>query len=345
MQQLKAFQLSIVVFLILYSSCFSKNVRYEPPIDIVYTWVDGNDPEWLEQRQFWYQMSSRLPLNWDSNTENRYNDRQELRYSLRSLYKYINFYNHIFIVTCGQRPKWLKNHPDITIIEHKQMFKDTSGLPTFNSHAIEANLHRIPGLSEHFIYVNDDVFFAAPMVRSDFFSPDGKILFRKSNRISPQGQIDKQDSAYISAWKNTNRILDETYGYDKRHALTHQAFSLKKSLIARAEKKFQNVFIHNSNHKFRAATDFTLTNGLVQYYAQYEGLGTNASFRTHKIRFSSDEILPIQQMLLEIQQNKTHMFCIQDSETSICPLTDTLLEGVMKELYPDPAPWELYENR
>ena len=36
-------------------------------------------------------------------------------------------------------------------------FSDRSHLPTFSSPAIEVHLHRIPGLSRHWLYFNDDV--------------------------------------------------------------------------------------------------------------------------------------------------------------------------------------------
>lgn len=75
----------------------------------------------------------------------------------------------IFIVTNGQIPSWLNvQHPRIHLIPHETIFANASHLPTFSSPAIEANLHRIPGLSEHFVYLNDDVMFGRAVYPSDF---------------------------------------------------------------------------------------------------------------------------------------------------------------------------------
>jgi len=146
-------------------------------IDVVYTWVDGNDPEWQKMRA---QAARYFQRNHaaDGNAPCRFRDRNELKYSLRSVWKFAPFVNHIYIVTCGQIPKWFKPHPKITFVHHKDIFLNKADLPTFNSHAIEAHLHRIPGLSEYFVYFNDDVFLGKEAQVSDFFSPSGQIRFR-----------------------------------------------------------------------------------------------------------------------------------------------------------------------
>lgn len=72
-------------------------------------------------------------------------------------------------MTWGHVPKWLNvNAPKLKIIRHSD-FIPAKYLPTFNSNPIELNLHRIPGLNEHFIYFNDDIFLARPCAPTDFF--------------------------------------------------------------------------------------------------------------------------------------------------------------------------------
>lgn len=89
----------------------------------------------------------------------RFADHGELRWSLRSLDRYAPWINKVHIVTNGQVPTWLNvNHKRINIVTHQEIFPDTSVLPTYNSHAIELFLHRIPGLAEHFLAMNDDFF-------------------------------------------------------------------------------------------------------------------------------------------------------------------------------------------
>jgi len=107
----------------------------------------------------------------DEETASRFQDNEELRFSLRSVWKYAPWVRNIYIVTNGQIPSWLNlQHPRIHIVPHTSIFSNLTHLPTFSSPAIEANFHRIPGLSEHFLYLNDDVMFGREIAPSDFYS-------------------------------------------------------------------------------------------------------------------------------------------------------------------------------
>ncbi|XP_076153324.1 N-acetylglucosamine-1-phosphotransferase subunits alpha/beta-like [Alosa pseudoharengus] len=101
----------------------------------------------------------------------RFEDNEELRYSLRSVEKHAPWVRHIFIVTNGQIPSWLNlDNPRISVVTHQDIFQNQSHLPTFSSPSIETHLHRIPGLSQKFIYLNDDVMFGKDVWPDDFYS-------------------------------------------------------------------------------------------------------------------------------------------------------------------------------
>ncbi|KAJ3612232.1 hypothetical protein NHX12_020508 [Muraenolepis orangiensis] len=101
----------------------------------------------------------------------RFEDNEELRYSLRSVERHAPWVRHIFVVTNGQIPSWLNlDHSRITVIAHQDIFQNQSHLPTFSSPAIETHIHRIPGLSQKFIYLNDDVMFGKDVWPDDFYS-------------------------------------------------------------------------------------------------------------------------------------------------------------------------------
>ncbi|XP_067906254.1 N-acetylglucosamine-1-phosphotransferase subunits alpha/beta isoform X2 [Heterodontus francisci] len=107
----------------------------------------------------------------DDISASRFEDNEELRYSLRSVERYAPWIRHVFIVTNGQIPSWLNlDNPRVTIVTHQEIFRNVSHLPTFSSPAIETHLHRIPGLSQKFIYLNDDVMFGKEVWPDDFFS-------------------------------------------------------------------------------------------------------------------------------------------------------------------------------
>jgi len=143
------------------------------PIDVVYTWVNGSDPRHIEAV---LQAKIKLGLvsasnETDATTSNRFQDNEELRYSLRSIEKFAGWVRHIYLVTNGQIPYWLNlDHPRITVVTHEELFLDRSHLPTFSSPAIEVHLHRIPGLSRHWLYFNDDVVLGNYIWPSDFYT-------------------------------------------------------------------------------------------------------------------------------------------------------------------------------
>ncbi|MCC8179682.1 MAG: Stealth CR1 domain-containing protein [Planctomycetes bacterium] len=143
----------------------------EFPIDIVYTWVDGADPALREKRRHY---AGRLDkAHPDSLDASRYRDNDELRYSLRSLERFAPWIKRIFIVRDSQIPQWLKkDHAKIRMVRHEEIIPPEY-LPTFNSHVIECYLHRIPGLSEQYIYFNDDFFLINHCAKADFFTGNG----------------------------------------------------------------------------------------------------------------------------------------------------------------------------
>lgn len=143
-------------------------------IDIVIPWVDGNDPLLNEKRRA-YADSSDLQRH-DVGGATRYANVGEIHYCIRSINRFAPYINRIFIVTDGQDPQ-VESAIPVEIIDHKVIFESYEEyLPTFNSNSIETLIYRIPGLSEHFLLMNDDFFFVAPSVPEDFFTPDGKLV-------------------------------------------------------------------------------------------------------------------------------------------------------------------------
>jgi UDP-N-acetylglucosamine-lysosomal-enzyme len=102
---------------------------------------------------------------------NRFEDNEELKYSLRSLEKYAPWVRQVFIVTNGQIPHWLNlDNPRVTLVTHEEIFTNLSHLPTYSSPAIESHIHRIKGLSKQFIYFNDDVLLGEEVWPEDFYT-------------------------------------------------------------------------------------------------------------------------------------------------------------------------------
>ncbi|XP_054609099.1 N-acetylglucosamine-1-phosphotransferase subunits alpha/beta-like isoform X1 [Dunckerocampus dactyliophorus] len=117
---------------------------------------------------------------------NRFEDNDALRHSLRSVEKYAPWVRHIFIVTNGQIPFWLNlENPRVSVVTHQEIFLNHNHLPTFSSPAIESNLHRIPGISQKFIYLNDDVMFGKDVWVDDFYTPSNGQKVYLTWRVGP----------------------------------------------------------------------------------------------------------------------------------------------------------------
>lgn len=147
-------------------------------IDLVIPWVDGEDASHRRKRLHWASIEG------VKDSECRYRNNDELRFLLRSVEQHWPFEGMIYIVTDNQRPSWLNtDHPRIFVVDHKDFIPEQY-LPTFNPKAIDANLHRIRGLSERYVVMNDDMFFSRTVEWSDLF--DGGCTFRIRHEPLPQ---------------------------------------------------------------------------------------------------------------------------------------------------------------
>ncbi|MDR3124858.1 MAG: Stealth CR1 domain-containing protein [Endomicrobium sp.] len=144
-------------------------------IDLVYTWVNGAD---LSHHEKVMEIAKKFNVPENENTyhESRFIDTDFLKYSLRSVEKNMLWINKIFVIVDSQIPEWLKLGREIQIIEHKDLLGKY--YPNFNSIAIETFLYKIPGLSEFFIYSNDDFFCNREISRDYFFDVKEKPIYR-----------------------------------------------------------------------------------------------------------------------------------------------------------------------
>lgn len=136
-------------------------------IDIVLAWVDGSDPFWQEEKKERMQEQG-MQVDSDDRDE-RYRDWELMKYWFRGIDKYVPWVRKIHFVTYGHLPEWLNTqNSKLHIVNHND-FIPSKYLPTFNSHVIEWNFHRIEGLTENFIYFNDDIFLLKSVEKTMFF--------------------------------------------------------------------------------------------------------------------------------------------------------------------------------
>jgi hypothetical protein len=310
-------------------------------IDVVYTWVDGSDPQW-QALLTKYTHDEEGSFSPSATAKKRFTNHDELRYSLRSVHQFAPWVNHIFIVTFGQKPKWLIETPKISIVDHRDIFTNPKDLPTFNSMAIECHLHHIPGLQEQYVYFNDDVFLGNKAEPGDFFTETGKIKVFLSKRELPLGAPEPGEEGFFSASKNTRALLDANFGERTRYMHAHTPYPSIKSFVKQVEAQFPNIFAKVSSHRFRSLDDYTITNGLIPYVALHTNHGEQIPHQWATVYFGRD---PSRNEILfnKLLHDQPLFFCIQDNADDEDPLSVTGLAKFFHKYFSAPAPWEKEE--
>ena len=285
-----------------------------PSIDLVYLWVDGNDPEWQAKRNAFF---GRKVENSSSNFNGRYVNNDELKFSLRSVERYAPWIRKVFIVTDNQKPKWLDiSNPKIQIIDQNDILPEKS-LPCFNSNVLEHFLYKIPNLSEHFLLSNDDMFFNKTVLPTTFFAKDGFPIirlnrkpFRRFRWFLREQIFKKPHKLYSKALFNAAELVKHKFGVFYNGLPHHNLDSYLKSECLRvAEHIFKNEIDLTKMNHFRSAND------IQRIVYSYVAL---AEKRGHLQYVSSKESLHV-----HIQKNRHYeklkkfnptFFCMNDTE-------------------------------
>ncbi|MES4907221.1 MULTISPECIES: stealth family protein [unclassified Streptomyces] len=311
------------------------------PIDVVYTWVDGADPAWRRRRAEWTGGGEDEPYHEQAANEARYANRDELRYSLRSLHMYAPWVRHIYLVTDDQVPPWLVgSHPGITVVDHRDIFDDPRVLPTFNSQAIETRLHHIDGLAEHFLYFNDDVFLGSPVTPQDFFLANGMTKFFLSRALIPLGPAHPGDVPVSAAGKNNRALLEGRFGTTVTQKLKHTPHALRRSVLAEIEREFPGPYRATMASRVRSASDISLTSALHHYYAFLTGRAVPAPLRYDYFDLAQPGIPARLARLLRLRHRQA--FCLNDTVSCERDLADqlALLRPFLDAYFPVPSPLE-----
>ncbi len=246
-------------------------------IDFVIPWVDGSDPEWQAAFKQW------LPANTEGLdvSEARYRDWGLLPYWFRGVEKFAPWVRKIHFVTNGQIPSWLNvNHPKLHLVNHKDIMP-AEALPTFNSNAIEMNIHKIEGLSENFVYFNDDVFLVGEVTPEYFFKKglpcDMAVTRYRNTQVGQMEGIVNKNVGIINEHFCKYAVMFRYFwkwfwpGYDIHHLRDniyslinprfasfyepHSAMPFQKHTIKELWKVCPDILSETTNHKFRGPHD------------------------------------------------------------------------------------------
>lgn len=311
------------------------------PIDVVYTWVNDRDPEWRARYGEALRDYDPDELAGQSASPARFRNRDELRYSLRSLALNARFVRRVYIVTAGQVPEWLaRDVPNVRVVPHEEILEPEC-LPTFNSHAIEAALHRIDGLAEHYLYLNDDFFFGRGCRPSTFFTHDGLTkLFPDRRATVPPGPASPTDRPVDSASKNTRDLMQAEFDLAVAYKMQHTPYPQRRSVVAEMEERFPAVFKQTAHNTFRHHTDVNIASCFSHYYAYATGAAVPAHVPATYINIGNP--WAALQMRRLLRRGDSNVFCLNDSPIRFKrdTIVDASVTAFLEEYFPLPSPFE-----
>ena len=231
-------------------------------VDAVITWVDGSDPA-HKQKHDHYLNQAETPLHNNGTNPHRWVCSDELNFCVRSIANHAPWVRRIWIVTDSQIPV-LASLPDefaakISVVDHREIFAGyTDVLPTFNSLSIETMLWRIPGLSEHFLYFNDDVFLTAPVTPADFFAGNGPVLRGKwvNHSAMVASTISRDDAGLLNHFNQINAAGMIGYTADHVFESAHVVHPMQVSVMAELFDAYPQDFARNAGFRFRCTQQF-----------------------------------------------------------------------------------------
>lgn len=298
----------------------------------MYTWVDDSDPAWAHRRDKARAVGGDAPLHPTAASASRFEDHSELKYSLRSLAQFAPWIRHIYLVTDQQVPTWLIDDPvGLTVVDHRELL-DAENLPTFNSHAIESALHRIPGLSEHYLYFNDDVLLGKPTVPGDFFTEDGKP------RVFPSAKGIDGDLPVLRAAQRNAEVLHDLTGATVTHRYLHTPHPQLVSNCQDLEARIPQELAATRSHRFRDPTDISFASSLALSYAVATGRGVKGAIDYTYIDIS--EKGGFTGLLKMLAKGPRRVVCMNQVGKARAPML-WLLRLVMNRLWPTPSRFEI----
>lgn len=324
-------------------------------IDLVYTWVDGNDKRHIAKRfKFLKKMHVHQPSNHNNNL---YVEHNELKYSLRSVEKFANWINKIYIITDDQVPKWLNtDNQRIKIIDHKDIIPKNA-LPSFNSNAIECCIKNIPDLSEKFIYNNDDYFFLSKVSPAMFFNDKQiKNYVNKKRYVIINKKRKHIQNIYTNYCKNSIQLLNKHFGNINKfnHKLMHCTTAYLKSDVLECCKIFKHEVDDTINCHFRQTqninfeqlfTGFSVGKGNGEYIL--ENADENIFIRIFRFIFNKKvkancfygKMKHIRKTIRKIRKSDAKLACIND-DSNLKERNYQIYNNYMQSLFPDKSEFE-----
>lgn len=307
-------------------------------IDFVFLWVNPDDPKWKKRRDDFLKSHPETPA--DAFLPIHFANHDELRFAIRSVIQFAPFFRKIFLVTARQRPSWLKDDPRLVLVDHRDFFNPDTPTPVFSPEPIESQLHRIPGLSEQFVYSNDDTFLAKPVTRNDFFDDDGTPIVRMSGeRVKIPVQ---KDIKWRWVWYNAVVALTRAFGnlHGSWNYTDHQMFAMRKSVCKSAEKFFTKEFHHIRMQQYRNRNEISPI-ALIYYWAIHEKAARSVlakeSLYIDTPLLDSKFRADLQKLLLPVEQRPKFVCLNDNAPVENAEKIYSVAKEYLTKLFPEPS--------
>ncbi len=336
-------------------------------IDVVITWVDGSDKQWIAEK-IRYSGKDPSPNEVDINTS-RYRDWDNLQYLLRGIERFMPWARKVHLVTNGQKPKWLNvGYEKLNWVKHEE-FIPAEYLPTFSSHPIELNLHRIKGLSERFIYFNDDtfvinytsrhVFFKKGLpcnqaslwrvASSDYHDIMPHIMLNTASVINQNFQLTSVLKRHWNKWLSprnsvanvllTISLLPSAKGKFPALYYHHLPHAMLKSTFAEIWEKEEKIMQMTCRNRFRSIHDVSITQLAMDWQeASGQFVPINIRKKGEVIYCAPTNISKAKKTILS---QKKEFVCINDAEAIDFEKSKKMINACFQQILPNKSGFEL----
>jgi Stealth protein CR2, conserved region 2/Stealth protein CR4, conserved region 4/Stealth protein CR3, conserved region 3 len=311
-------------------------------LDVVYTWVDGAFPGYSQLLESYAQTTH------DRNP-NRYRDNLDLlKFSLRSLERYAGaLVRDVYLVTMRpQIPPWLDPSASGLHVVHHDAIMPADELPTFNSFAIVSHLRDVPGLSERFLYMEDDRLFGAPVSLEDFVGDDGALLLYAKPIATPRAQVahDATQSPWNNALAYCNALLDARYGAARRGRIQHAPVVFDRESFSQFSREFARELDATRHSRFRGEKNVAVEY-LYPYWMLHEGRARRVPLSTayrHAGYASLENVSAwTWAQLAALSVLRPKLLCLNDSFGGRPnPRAEGVVRAFLERLYPVPSRFE-----
>lgn len=331
----------------------------KPQIDFIVTWVDMNDSNWQEE---FAQYSGKINKTKNEVVDARFRDYGLLKYWFRGVEKFAPWVRKVHFVTCGQKPEWLNpNHPKVQLVNHMDFIPENI-LPVFNSNLIEIYLHKIPDLSEHFVYFNDDFFIINHIAQERFFLdglPNDIAAFRTNFGLSQYEKMLKNNLVLINKFFDKKEIMErdhekwfnESYGKKARWTnllrpcnkistlrTPHNAQPFLKKTFVEIWEKCENELKEMSSHRFRNEKDYT-----PEFFRTWQICkGNFMPYNTYKDTKMFPLVIKSKSAIEAVANQKYSLVCLNDNQH--IPNYDKTIKSIrdaFEKILPEKSSFEL----